>query len=149
VGAASSRDYRGKMPLPQKIIVPIISIKQTGIPKYFGRKFRSRSLNVKRGFKVYNVPPVNNTSTPTPAWYVYIVRCRDGTLYTGITTSINRRIEEHNRGKGCKYTASRHPVKLAYSEPHGDRSSALKREAQIKQYTRGKKESLIKGSIHK
>lgn len=79
------------------------------------------------------------------SWYIYIVRCRDGTLYTGITTDLDRRIKDHNRGTGSKYTASRRPVKLVYSEPHPDRSSALKREAQIKRFTRREKENLIKG----
>jgi len=84
---------------------------------------------------------MNNTS-PSP-WYVYIIRCRDNTLYTGITTDLDRRINDHNRGKGCKYTASRRPVKLVYSEPHPDRSSASKREAQIKGRPRREKEGLI------
>jgi len=90
---------------------------------------------------------MKNQSFSTP-WWVYIVRCRDGTLYTGITTDIDRRIGDHNRGKGSKYTASRRPVKLVYSEPQADRSSASKREAQIKRYTRSKKEILIEGSIY-
>lgn len=89
---------------------------------------------------------MNNTTTSP--WHVYIVRCRDGKLYTGITTDLDRRIEDHNQGKGCKYTAYRRPVNLVYSEPHPTRSSALEREAQIKRYSRGKKENLIKGSIH-
>lgn len=82
--------------------------------------------------------------TPTSPWYVYIVRCRDEKLYTGITTNLDRRIEEHNRGIGCKYTAYRRPVKLVYSEPTPDRSSALKREARIKRLSRLRKESLFK-----
>ena len=82
-----------------------------------------------------------NISTST--WTVYIVRCRDGKLYTGITTNLDQRIKDHNRGKGCKYTAYRRPVRLAYSEPHPDRSCAQKREAQIKGWTRKKKERLI------
>lgn len=85
--------------------------------------------------------------TSTSHWYVYIVRCCDGTLYTGITTNLNRRIKDHNQGKGSKYTASRRPVNMVYSEPHPTRSSALKREAQIKGWTRHKKNCLIQSSI--
>jgi len=83
-----------------------------------------------------------NISTST--WHVYIVRCRDGKLYTGITTNLNQRVKDHNRGKGCKYTAYRRPVRLVYSGPFPDRSSAMKREAQIKRWSRRKKEAFIK-----
>jgi putative endonuclease len=66
-------------------------------------------------------------------YYVYIVECIDKTLYTGIATELERRIEEHNTSsKGAKYTRTRRPVKLAYSEKHKDRSSASKREYEIK-----------------
>jgi len=82
-------------------------------------------------------------NNPPPRWHVYIVRCRTGTLYTGITTDLDRRISDHNRGKGSKYTASRRPVRLVYCELHPDRSSAQKREARIKSWTRKKKEQLI------
>ncbi len=76
-------------------------------------------------------------------WSVYIIRCRDGKLYTGITNNLEQRIKDHNRGKGCKYTAYRRPVVLVYSEPHPDRSTASKREAQIKGWSRQKKERLF------
>jgi len=66
-------------------------------------------------------------------YYVYIVRCIDDTLYTGIATDLNRRIEEHNGSeKGAKYTRTRRPVELVYSEEYADRSSASKREYEIK-----------------
>ena len=81
--------------------------------------------------------------TPVSPWQVYILRCRDGSFYTGITTNLDQRTKDHNRGRGSKYTAYRHPVKLVYSEPHPDRSSALKREAQIKGWPRSKKKNLI------
>ncbi|MEA1928441.1 MAG: GIY-YIG nuclease family protein [Candidatus Auribacterota bacterium] len=84
-----------------------------------------------------------NNGSASP-WYVYIVRCRDGQLYTGITTNLDRRVEEHNRGIGCKYTASRRPVKLVHAEPQPDRSAALKREAEIKSWPRSHKERLLK-----
>ncbi len=66
-------------------------------------------------------------------YYVYIVRCADDTLYTGIATELERRIEEHNSSdKGAKYTRARRPVTLVYSETHADRSLASKREYVIK-----------------
>ncbi len=66
-------------------------------------------------------------------YYVYMLECADGTLYTGIATDIQRRLEEHNSSeKGAKYTRARRPVKLVYSEEYGDRSSASKREYEIK-----------------
>lgn len=77
------------------------------------------------------------------SWFVYILRCRDESLYTGITVDINRRLEEHNRRNASRYTAARHPVRLVYLEPAGSRSSALKREAEIKSWEKKEKEELI------
>jgi len=66
-------------------------------------------------------------------YFVYMIECADGTLYTGIATDLQRRVEEHNSSeKGAKYTRTRRPVKLVYSEAHPDRSSASKREYEIK-----------------
>jgi Predicted endonuclease containing a URI domain len=79
-------------------------------------------------------------------WYVYIVRCSDGSLYTGITTDIDRRISEHNSGKGARYTQWKSPVVLAYHENSANRSEALKREAEIKSWPRSRKLLLIKRS---
>jgi putative endonuclease len=73
-------------------------------------------------------------------WYVYIVCCRDDTYYTGITNNVAKRIEKHNSGKGAVYTSGRRPVKLIYQEKHADKSSARKREIQIKDWRREKKE---------
>ena len=64
-------------------------------------------------------------------WYLYILRCKDGNLYTGVTTDISRRISRHNARKGGAYTRVRTPVTLAYKEPHRTKSKALIREAQI------------------
>lgn len=79
-------------------------------------------------------------------FYVYIVRCSDGTFYCGQTTDLKRRIEEHSLGKSksAKYTKSRRPVKLEYFERFKTAGKALKREAQIKQLTRKGKVELIK-----
>ena len=78
------------------------------------------------------------------AYFVYILQCADDTLYTGITTDIERRVEEHNSSdKGAKYTKLRRPVALVYSEESEDRSSASKREYAIKKLTRAQKLELI------
>jgi len=78
-------------------------------------------------------------------YFVYIIKCKDGSLYTGITTDVKRRFLEHKTGKGAAYTVS-HPVsKVVYIEKYKDRSSASKREAEIKSWPRGKKLNLIKG----
>jgi predicted GIY-YIG superfamily endonuclease len=76
-------------------------------------------------------------------WFVYILRCRDGTLYTGIAVDLERRVEAHRRGVGAKYTRSRRPVMLAYQESQPDRSSALRREAAIRQLGRAAKLALM------
>jgi putative endonuclease len=75
-------------------------------------------------------------------WTIYLARCGDGTLYTGITTDRERRLAEHNAGAGAAYTRSRLPVTLVYWETVSDRSSALRREHQIKKLTRVEKEAL-------
>jgi len=78
------------------------------------------------------------------SYFVYIVECNDTTLYTGIATDLTRRIEEHNTSdKGAKYTKYRRPVKLMYSEELPDRSSASKREHEIKKLSREKKMDLL------
>lgn len=77
-------------------------------------------------------------------YYVYIIKCSDKTLYTGITTDLKRRIAEHNSSKlGAKYTSSRRPVKLVYSEKFKTRSTASKEEVRIKKLTRFEKLKLI------
>ncbi len=76
--------------------------------------------------------------------YVYIVECADGTFYTGYTTNVDRRINEHNYGsRAAKYTRSRRPVKLLYTEVYDNVSSALKREYQIKKLSRKQKKALV------
>lgn len=76
-------------------------------------------------------------------WKLYILRCCDGSLYTGITTDVEKRIAVHNSGKGAKYTRGRRPVELVYSEECGDHSAALKRELEIKAMPREQKLILI------
>lgn len=77
-------------------------------------------------------------------WKVYMVRCADNTFYTGITTDLDRRISEHNGGRrGARYTRSRRPVELVYSEPAATRGCAARREWQIKALTASEKKALI------
>lgn len=76
-------------------------------------------------------------------WYLYILRCGDGTLYTGITTDVERRLEAHRGGTGAKYTRGRGPLTVAYRETCGTHSEALKRELAVKRLTREQKEMLI------
>ena len=78
--------------------------------------------------------------------FVYIVRCVDGTLYTGYARDPKKRTEAHNAGKGAKYTATRLPVRLIYSEACDSRSAALKREYQLKCLTRIEKEALVRNA---
>ncbi|MGD0319904.1 MAG: GIY-YIG nuclease family protein [Nitrososphaerales archaeon] len=71
--------------------------------------------------------------------FVYVLQCSDGTLYTGYTTDVDRRLRQHNAGKGAKYTRSRAPVRLAFKERFRRRSDALRREFQIKRMSRSSK----------
>ena len=77
--------------------------------------------------------------------FVYILRCADGTLYTGWTTDVAARERVHNQGRGAKYTASRRPVRVVWEEAHDTRSLAQRREAQIKRWPRAKKIALVRG----
>lgn len=76
-------------------------------------------------------------------WYLYILRCKDNTLYTGITTDVEKRFEAHQSGKGAKYTRGRGPLELVYREQCGSHSEALKRECAVKAMTRQQKQDLI------
>lgn len=80
------------------------------------------------------------------AYKVYILRCRDGTLYTGITTNIKERLRKHASGRGSKYVKTRRPFTLVYTEEAGSRSDALKRELRIKAMPRPEKLGMIKAS---
>ena len=71
-----------------------------------------------------------------PGWRVYLLRCRDGSLYTGATSDLARRLDRHAEGKGARYTRSRLPVTLVYQERVRDRSAALRREAELKRLRR-------------
>ena len=78
-------------------------------------------------------------------WYVYLLRCGDGTLYAGITDDLDRRLTAHRAGRGAKYTRGRGPLELVYAEEQPDKPAALRREAAIKKLRRPAKEALIEG----
>ena len=81
-----------------------------------------------------------------PAWF-YLLRLKSGTLYPGATTDMNHRYQEHVDGKGCRTTRLDQPVALAYAEEHPTFAAARRREAQVKRWSRGKKEALVSGDV--
>lgn len=83
------------------------------------------------------------TEKQTGAAFVYVLRCADGTLYTGWTNDLEKRLKAHNDGRGAKYTHARRPVTLVYSEPLSSKEAALRREAAVKKLTRAQKLALI------
>jgi predicted GIY-YIG superfamily endonuclease len=84
------------------------------------------------------------SQTSAKVWFLYMLRCADGSLYTGITNDLQRRCQQHNAGKASRYTRSRLPTRLVYQEVHASRSLALRREAAIKALSRQKKEVIIR-----
>ena len=78
------------------------------------------------------------------AWYLYMLRCKDATIYTGITNDLDRRMEQHRIGKAAKYTRNRRPALLVHSERCNDKSDALRKEAAIKRMQKKKKEQYIR-----
>jgi predicted GIY-YIG superfamily endonuclease len=81
---------------------------------------------------------------PGDRWFLYLLRCADGSLYTGIAKDVSRRCHQHNAGTASRYTRSRLPVMVVYQEAHANQGSALKREAAIKALSRRQKLSLIR-----
>jgi len=84
--------------------------------------------------------------TPAEPWFLYILRCQDGSLYTGVTKDLERRLQQHNQGTASRYTRTRRPVAMVYHEPCRDRTAALVRECAVKALPRPRKEALIDGS---
>jgi len=82
-------------------------------------------------------------------WFVYILECSDKSFYVGHTENLDARLKAHNSGKGALYTSIRRPVILLYREPHQTKKSAIKRELQIKKWSRAKKQALINGDLAK
>lgn len=98
----------------------------------------------KRMLKVMQAKEKSKRGRPKKdPWYLYILRCVDGTFYTGITNNLDRRFKMHNDGKGARYTRARRPVELLYREMLKSRTSALVRECAVKALPRKSKESLI------
>ena len=83
-------------------------------------------------------------SDPMPDWYLYMVRCRDGSLYTGIATDVESRLADHRANKGSKYLRGRGPLKLVFKKQIGEKGRALKIEHIVKNLPRHKKEALVK-----
>ena len=81
--------------------------------------------------------------------YCYILECADGTYYTGWTTDPERRVAQHNKGVGARYTSTRRPVKLVYLETHSNRTEAMRRELAIKKMNRGQKSKLMEKCVGK
>ncbi len=88
------------------------------------------------------MPPSSEPGKPD-TWFVYMVECRDGSLYTGITNDLERRVHQHNEGTASRYTRSRRPVVLRYHEPCDGRSQALIREFSLKLMTPAQKRELV------
>jgi len=86
------------------------------------------------------------TTTRSPVHYAYVLRCSDGSFYTGYTTDVQRRLGEHNAGEGAKYTRGRTPVELVHVERFDSKSAAMSREYEIKQLSRAEKEQLVDGA---
>ncbi len=82
-------------------------------------------------------------NSPVPEYYCYILRCSDGSFYTGWTTDPERRLRQHNAGRGARYTRARRPVCLAYLEPQPSRTEAMRRERRLKALARPRKLALI------
>jgi predicted GIY-YIG superfamily endonuclease len=88
--------------------------------------------------------PAKKRRKKTAAWLLYVLRCRDNTLYTGITIDVSRRVQQHNSGTASRYTQSRLPVRLIFSEPCRSLSQALKKEYAMKRLSRKKKDEYIR-----
>lgn len=78
-------------------------------------------------------------------WYLYLVRCKDGSLYTGISTDVQRRFTDHQQNRGARRLRGQGPLELVYSKPVGDRSLALRVEHRVKRLSRAEKEKLVRG----
>ncbi len=95
-----------------------------------------------RGMKAKG-EPAPPPASPEAVWSLYILECSDGSFYTGVTTDIDRRLLEHQRGTASRYTRTRRPVVLAYREECGSRSLSLARECTVKSLSRQRKEELV------
>ena len=115
--------------------------------KYMRKRLKSRRSAYQRMLKGLETRAVrvrkNSVEDKTHPWFLYILECRGGSFYTGITTDIQRRLKMHNEGKGARFTRSRRPVKVIYQESLSSRAQALIREYKIKALPRIKKQALV------
>lgn len=113
--------------------------------EYPGRRMCSKTQALEGKGRSGAKPPRARTAAPqeTGGWFLYLLECRDGTLYTGVTTDLARRFRQHQQGKASRYTRSRLPVVLVYQEPCRDRSTALRRELAVKKLDRVAKLGLV------
>ncbi len=117
----------------------MVSLPNHDFPRSRGKLYRDRTA--------YPPPPRPTTIKRTLMPYTYILKCSDGTFYTGSTWDLERRLEEHRTGEGAHYTADRLPVELVYFEEHGNIADAFNREKQIQPWSRAKKLALIEGRM--
>jgi putative endonuclease len=111
--------------------------------KYSTFMWQVQLLNLFGRFAILTAGGAGAMEEKTLEWYVYILRCGDGSLYTGSTDNVARRLAAHRAGKGAKYTRGRGPLELVYTEKLPDKSSALRREWAIKHLSRQEKLALI------
>ncbi len=98
-----------------------------------------------RGLQIILImPAISDTISVMKTWYLYVLKCSDNTLYTGITNDLPRRVKQHNEGTASRYTRGRVPVKIVHHERCRNRSSALKKEYRMKSLSRQEKEEYIK-----
>jgi putative endonuclease len=101
--------------------------------------------NYRRMLRGMRAKTDGRVAEPEAAWHLYVLRCGDGSYYTGVTTDIERRVREHSRGRASRYTRTHQPVELVHREACGTRSQALSRECAVKSLSRAKKDDLIAG----
>ncbi|HTL47518.1 MAG TPA: GIY-YIG nuclease family protein [Verrucomicrobiae bacterium] len=94
---------------------------------------------------IYKMLEKDRGTVAEDPWTLYILRCNDGSLYTGVTKNMDRRLQMHQKGKASRYTRTRLPVELLYQEPCGGRARALVRECEVKAYSKKFKERLVVG----
>ncbi len=92
-------------------------------------------------------PNISEVQPAGPAWFVYLLRCADGSLYCGITTDPERRLREHNQGRGARYTRGRRPVLLIHLECLPSRAAATRREVELKRLQRAAKLAVVAGNV--
>ena len=118
-----------------------------GLERKEKASWRKKKALKSKSRKSINAGPVTQAEKePIKNWSLYILKCSDGTFYTGITNDLERRLKMHQTGKASRYTRTRGPVEMLYSETCGNRSSALIRECEVKEWPRKRKESLVAGS---